>query len=521
MTKHKTKKQRMSGIVDNSSMGLAMSTDMDITRASYIGLRKALNNFIKSSDNEVGIKVDLVNGHRVEGNATYTIKFRDKTNHSGCITYEFKNRGSNYFLNVTCNPTVIVAGRNDLPIIIHEDKAVKKANKPVEVSGKSNSAITTLWYAGRVAYLILEDLLDFEWHSLDRERIQKGDISIHRYQIAWYSNDLGDKRDALMLFLRAIYCGTDATSDYVKDVLGSLGIHGRAWQNSDGNLTIEVLVGKNKYISITLYAKDLDPKCAAIDTDRVQNLIRWDCTLFRAFLNNNKILKLKDFEKKYVELCEKDKYDIGFIRYLANLIQDKLYMKYLINLQVESYKDAVKALNGVKSKRKTTIKKKVGKDEVEVEIAVEEEIVKHWVSYGKSFNTKREFAEHIGISDSTINDALCRIKDKTGLNLEIPRSTHEAVLFNRENATLSMVERGERLLDIKGVSNSAIKRIESVKRDKDNSETFSKLLQNTSMENPFKIRRFTPKSFTRKTFYILNPASYYEKGTNKEPKTGE
>lgn len=474
------KKTRMSGVIDNSSMGLSvgngLGTEMEISRTSYTKLRKCFASAAKHGVTKYNVKFVLVGGHKTEGNATYHLYFVDKTKTVNCIQYEFKKMGGNHFINVSGNPTVMIAGGNDIPILVVGFEY-----------GKYNAPTITLKWLNRIMYAALDELLaefGFKWTGLDKKNLVEGNFDSQRYQIAWYSGDLRDKRTALMLYIRSIYCGMDLTSDRAVNVVADIGLNGRAWPNSEGNLTIEAKSGAvNKYFSLTLYAKDLDPKYSTLETDRVANLIRWDCTLFNSFLRNSKIKKIKDLEARYIETCEKDGYDIGFIYFVSRKIQEQLKIEYLIELNVQDYKQMLKELNGVR-----------GKNEII--------LAEHWLSYGETFDTAAELARHLNMKESTLSDAKKSIAKQTKLDIEIPRTTQEAILDNRERGTLTKEERGELLLDINGKSNKAVKRSVTIERDKKNSETYSKLLKNTDTQGVLRVRRFKPVKIKPANFWI-------------------
>lgn len=476
-----TKKSRMSGVIDHSTMGLSIGTEMEISKSTHTSMRRALKKAVKYGCNEFNVAFKLVNGDSMVGDAVYLLSFFNKNGTENSIRYEFRKQGNNHFLNVSGNPTSMVAGSNDIPILI----------KGFEY-GDFKTAAITFKYLNRLMYAALDTLLKehgFVWEGRDKQRLVDGDISIVQYQIAWYSGDLGDNREDVLQYLRVIYAGQDATQSAVRNVLGDIGIHARVWDNDDGNLTITAYngVSRNKYFSLTLYAKDRDPLYINEKStlQRVSNLIRWDCTLSNSFLYNNKIKKIADLEERYIQQCELNGYDIGFIQYIAEKVHSKLNLNYFISVDHTEYQRLVKYAQDAPKTQ------------------YEQKLCDYWLDvHSLPIESDTDLATKLGIHRQRVAEAKKNLLNR-GLDIAVPRRTLDAILYNRENQMITLEERSEHNMNRHGESSNKVVKIEDKRsRDQGRSKIVSKLLNKTDMQGVMRIRKFNPVKVKPSDFWI-------------------
>ncbi len=469
-----SKKTRMSGVIDHSSMGLNLGTEMELSQGGHASLRRAL---YKASEAGMSafphLSFKLISGHKTKGNATYLLEFPKPNSDDGApvsnhIRYDFKQQGSNYFINVSGNPTCLVTGGNDLPVLIRGHSY-----------NNYNAATITFTYLNRIMYAIFDTLLaeyGFAWAGVDKRRLVNGDIAIQSYQIAWYSGDLAEQRDAVFSFIRAVYGGLDATVDGVINVGKELGLIVRIWDNNDHNLSIEARSGTHRNFSLTLYAKDEEPNYSGSNSERLSKLIRWDCTLNNAFLQNNKIAKIADLEAKYIALCDADGYDVGFIRWISNKVQQKLQLPYMLGLSVEKYTRGLVELEDVRGKHTARL-------------------AQHWLRYGPGVADAPHV--HFGMEKSRYSEAKSALFTLSGIDISIPRSTHEAILENRINATRSRRERGH---NVAGRHNAAVSWSELVERD---TAALARLCSKLDKaDNLIRVRKFAPTKIKTEDFWV-------------------
>lgn len=473
----------MSGVVDHSTMGLALGTELPISQAANFGLRKAMYQ-ASLSTLPYATKFILASGDKKEGNAVYLMEYPIKNGGTNTTRYEFKKTGKNYFLNASGNPTCMAVGANDIPILI----------KGFEY-GDYNTPTITFKYLNRLMYAALDTILEtmgFNWDKYpeDKARLKSGDISIHAYQIAWYSGDLGMDRDTVLRYLRLVYGGQDATLENVGNVMRYLGINARSWDNDEGNLTLSVMSGdKNKYFTLTLYAKDRHPDYMGMaeTQKRVSHLIRWDCTLTNSFLQNNRIKKIKELEDRFVEECNQRGYDIGFIRFVAEKVFEKLKINHILALTNEKYFQMV---HNAENSKKTKYEK----------------IICNWWLNNKTvdmYESDKECAEKLNIQRERFNEAKLEILKRFDIDITIPRVTYEAILYNRENAALSIDERRDHVLNQRGESSNSYVRIERRREvDKNRLEIVANLIREDDINNAAYIRKFSPVKVTPSKFWI-------------------
>lgn len=468
------KKTRISGIVDNSTMGIDIGSEMEISRSTNKLLRKALIQASKSGLGNFKATVKHVSGKVDSDNALFFIeypnKYTKKNAENGNVQYEFKNQGNKFFLNVRGNPTALVSGSNDFPILV----------MGFDYEGL-NRATITFKYMNRMLYAILDTLLagqGFAWEGVDKKRLVDGDISIHRYQIAWYSNDLGEYRDSVCLFLRKVFGALDATEDKVINVGDALGITSRLYENNN-NVTLETRSGDKKYFGLTFYAKDQEPGYKG-DKSRLENLIRWDCTLHYAFLSSNKLRTVSMLEERYTETCEKDGYDIGFIRFLADKVERRLKLPYLLGLSLDKYRRGVAALEDIEGKN-------------------HKRVAKHWLEHGPAFSEDVDAAKFFEMQSSNYNVVKNDLL-KLGIDVSFPRRTHDAILETRLLSMRTTDERSDTVVQRKG-SNKVVPWEELEKRDADLMKQINEALD-TSGKGALKVRRFKPVKMKPDNFWI-------------------
>src|SRR5690606_23182378 len=138
-----------------------------------------------------------------------------------------------------------------------------------------------------------------------------------------------NRRNEVLVFLRKCYSGQNATRYKANNLAAEIGLKINAWENDSGNLTYTSLSGNVKVFGITLYAKDQGPEADKDNSDRLMSLIRFDGTFYDHFLKEHKIKTVVDLERKYEDICDSDGYDIGFVRWLANQVFERLKLEYV------------------------------------------------------------------------------------------------------------------------------------------------------------------------------------------------
>lgn len=459
MKKIKTK-TKISGIVDNSSMGISVNgiadSDMQISKVTEKTLRKGMSH---------SAFFTLVSGVAMTGNSKWMLTITEDCK----IVYEFKSgSGGVTFLNVTGNPTKLMRGSNDIPVLL-KDKEYSK-----------NAALNTFMYANRILYAILEFVpdMEFDW-GVDKKRLLEGDINISRFQLAWYSGDLKNRRNDILRFLRVCYGGLDATKGRVDNLGSGIGINARLWDNHEGNFTLEKRAGKSKMFSITFYSKDDEPDYEGSDKEksRLCNLIRFDCTLMSYFLELNGLKTVRGLEQKYFEVCEKQGYDIGFVRWLADEIYSKINFQYIVKLNLKEYKESLKKLESIIGGKSPN----------------EEKLVRHWIEYGD--NLSSDLAKTIGVNYKNYASFVHSLRDKTGIDVEINRSFHEAVLFNRMISHLTREERADLLMS--SSNNQKIDILENLQSREERLKDIHDIIFSKSAS----IKRLVPKSMRYQDFW--------------------
>lgn len=456
----KKPKTKISGIVDNSSMGIAVNsytdTEMLISKATEKKLRKLIS---KSKF------FTLVSGVAMTGNSKWLLTLDEDCK----VVYEFKigKNGGSTFLNVTGNPTKLMRGSNDIPVLL-KDKRYSK-----------NAALNTFMYANRILYAILEFIPDFkfEW-GVERDRLQLGDINITRFQLAWYSGDLADKRNDVLRFLRTSYGGLNATKGKVENIGTNIEVNTRLWDNHSNNLTMEKKAGNSKEFSITLYSKDEDPTFDG-DKSRLCNLIRFDCTFFSYFFGKVGIKTVRDLEAVYQEKCLEGGYDIGFVRWLANHVYDNLHFRYIVRLSGEKYKESLEKMERIAEDTKALNRSK---------------LARHWLKYGDKLDIKT--AETIGVNKNRLTPYIESIKEKTGIDVTISRSFHEALMLNRRFSHMTYEERADLLMSNSNNQKMDILAALEERDEKSVAEIYSVIFEKSAL-----IKRMVPKTLKYNDFW--------------------
>ena len=135
-----TKKQRLIGIIDNSSYGFSIgSSQMEISQQCEMKIRRMLKACPIAT---------CVEGDELHGNCVYNIDIKEES----LGRYEFKQQGQSRFVNVTTNPSRLASGNNDIPILL------TGTEKMYLRRDDANAALTTFMYLNRLPYILLERL---------------------------------------------------------------------------------------------------------------------------------------------------------------------------------------------------------------------------------------------------------------------------------------------------------------------------------------------------------------------------
>lgn len=478
MAKKTTKKLRMSGVVDHTTMGLNLGTYVELSEGCYKKLRQAMNKANKKGIPSYNADIKRISGVELVGSAIYLLTFLKKNGDTNTIHYEFRESNNDnkttYFMNVSGNPTCLVSGDNDVPVLVKTEMFPEA----------KNTAIRTFMYLNRVMYLVLGTLLkdyEFKWSAEDFKRIMKGDISIKSYQLAWYSADMGNDRAGFFNLLRAGYAALDATKDKVVSAAKAMNLTTRVWDNNDLNLTIEARTNRNKEFSLTFYAKDQEPGSKSKNKERVSQLIRWDCTLNYQFLANKGMKTISEMEEQYIKICDNGTYDASFVKYLSNKVQERIKLPHLLNLTVDSYRESVQKMEELEGKN-------------------EKKISKYWLNHGEIKETEAETAKAIDIKPSRYSSLKPIILEKTGIDITIPRATYAAILESRVLATRTLMERDDYVEAKHTRSNKIVPWQELVERDKEIIINYKKHMEKG--EQFINIRKFSAKTFSDDNIWI-------------------
>lgn len=476
------KKTKLSSILDNSSYGMSIgSSQMEISQKCEKQLRRMLKN---------SPLAHCIEGNELIGNGTFQVQIEDHF----IGRYEFKQQNKNRFLNVTTNPTKLVSGENDIPVLITgcEHMYLRRTD--------ANSVLTTFMFMNRLPYILLERIPSsrpFVWEGEERKSLQNGNINISRYQIAWYSGDLKEQRPDILNYLRLSYGGligsSFSTNKSVRNLASELGLTLTIHDNHDGNITLEKKYKNyNKSFSITLYCKDDNMQSSEKEKNRLSQLIRFDCTLHQAFLEGKKINKLSLLESKYEALCEEKGYDAGFLRWIREDILDTLKFNYLLNLDSENYEQMILAADDVAGKLPRLL-------------------IDKWKDFNTSFGnmTLPEIAQAIKIplqSASNLSAAIQSVYDQTGIDIRISRAYHSNILFNRMTYHMSPDEKDNMVRKNKG--NQRATPEELIERDLKKLEKLRRVL---NTEGGLLIRKFKPHKINVEKLWVLQKIQEFER----------
>lgn len=333
-------KRRLTTIFDKTSsgtstanmfVGLDIALNKDIAkklkRCMRDNARKFSNNILqRDASLQVKPLVHFVDG---SGEDMYLWIPTDKAGNVSQLRYSFKEQGSHVFLNVSCNPSIIAVGSNTQPIIMQGMDLVEGAQ-----------------FQYLLPFTILEDILDFQWKGKAAISLRPENVSTPQIQLAMYSGDLGDSRNDILRFIRAIYCSIDRTKDG-KTFVGAnlLGISGVAHDNHDNNVTLQVKnPSGHRLMSVSFYCKD-DSLSSLEKEDMSQNVIdglgkriRLDITLYNYFLANyGKMNNLQGFLDKYAEKIGESETDEAFGFWIRNLIMDRIKLPSILRLKRVKY----------------------------------------------------------------------------------------------------------------------------------------------------------------------------------------
>ena len=465
-----SKNTQLAGVTDHSTMGLNIGTEMPVSKECFNSLKKAMHKASQAGLLRGHIRYEIIANNQEKGLTAYRMHFIEKSGKNNMIVYDFFKKGNNYFINVSGNPSKLIIGANDVPALVIGSFYEQDYN----------AATVTFKYMNRVMYSIQDDLLadfGFSWTGKDKRNLVDGIINITSYQIAWYSGNLGEERQNLLNYLRVVYGSLDSTTHSVRPAAAAIGLNTFVWDNSEGNLTIQARSGIEKLFSLTWYTKDGEPDYSGENSARLEKLIRWDCTFNGRFLQNKGIRTVKTLEEKYIQLCDKSSYDVGFIKFLANNVIERIKLNYLLSVTSDGYRKLLASLEGIKGK-------------------YEKMIVDNWLNYGKTFENFVEAAEHFGISDKNrprYTDAVKSLKG-LGLDIEIPRTYIESTLFARFN---SQITREERSHVVTGSYNRTPGWNELAERDTAYADNIN------NRDSLVKVRKFKPTKVKPSNFWIL------------------
>lgn len=405
-------KTRITGIIDQSSFGLSSSTELEIDKTIARQLRKAV----------IG-----QTGHqwlRSSGEDTF---YLNDVNGANYAVYQVKVSNNRLFLNVTGNPTRMLSGRNDFPVLL------------TGVSG--NAALETFKFGLRLPYLILEKLPSsepFVWPREYRKMIDAGNFSVTQLQLAWYSADLGESRDTVLKYLRSVYAGGVGHS--TKTLASLINITATKFDNGmdNYNLSLQSKVGKNKSFTLVLYAKDksnleLNKEAEEEDDIRVNSRIRFDCTLFGTYLRQINAGKVNDLERLFQLKCEEDSYDIGFYKWLTNRIYNRLKLNVMLTLNSDTFFPTLASIREYVAENLTG-----GKKEVKAKM------LQAWLT--KSFSTGEEWANEAGVSHISVKRSQSILEEEYGMDFMVPYELYLHSISNLANLCMTNAD-VERLMD--------------------------------------------------------------------------
>ncbi|QIG70284.1 hypothetical protein EVB87_184 [Rhizobium phage RHph_N28_1] len=462
-------KTRISGLVDTSSWGaLLASTELEITKQSEKGIRRMMcgSQYFR-----------LHSGDETYGNSIWYFIVTDKNGEEQTLArYEFKTNGQRVFLNASGNPTMMIAGINDVPVLVLGFDKYK------------NAVASTFKFCNRLVYAIFDFIpssAPFKWKGTDLKNFQDGNINIKQIQFAWYSGDLGAHRTRVMNFLRMCYGGTGGTEGVVKNLTRALRLKSTIFDDSEGNMSIEAKYGSRNEFLLTLYMKDRHPDYTGENKRRLENLIRFDCSFRYDFLESNRIKSVADLEKRYEELCDEGGYDIGFYKWLSSQIVDRLKLDYIINLNSATYTAMLDACESV-----------TGKNEVNM--------IDHWMKFNE-FTGAKEIAEALGFNETAYKRYLRSVMDQTGLDLTISRDYHEGMISGRMEKMMTREERAAKVKNRK--SNQTVTDEELRKRDFANAQELAGIDKSEGIildkKGVLRLRKMKPRKIHRDKLYVL------------------
>jgi hypothetical protein len=339
-------------IADKSATGMTQSLKMQVDKDDWVGLIKAMR---KGVINPIGgVSVMEVSYVKEDGGkettAHYQVSFLKGDGSETSAHYKFVRSNQNYFLNVSCNPTILAIGGNTFPALITGAK---------EYEGK-HPAHSSFMALNRLAFDILGKR-GFKAVVSDKfwQRVLDGDILIHDLQLACYSKDLGENRDLVMIAIRKLLGGQinlrEANGRSISASLSSLlNTRFTAFDNDRCNFSFTSMSGGAKEFNLTCYRKDKyleleemtravakkGPAYSEIESEgsreamrRVEGSIRFDLTLSRYWLERSlKISTVADLERVYFEKCEEAGYDSGFMNFIMNEIFARLKLTSLLSV---------------------------------------------------------------------------------------------------------------------------------------------------------------------------------------------
>lgn len=427
-------KIKRSVVIDKTSTGTSFSTGVDIELAKEVAikLRKAIKrNIDKYADNLIP-KVDGTSGFTqkhpivhfssggsdtLRGNATFFLNIPilvGSTWEVTSIQYVLKEKGGSVFLSASSNPSIIAAGDNIVPVCFASMDIVE------------NHA-----YQLALPFLIIEDVVDFKWSGKAKRAIRPENIRLNSLEFAIYTGDLGEQRNAFLLFLRDVYASVNATSDKgSRNGASLLGIEARIHDNHPTNITITSKSGPNKYFGATFYCKE---DISDNQHTKLIPRIRIDIRLYPQFLKNHNIATVATYCAKLQELASRNE-DTEFAFWLRDLVISAMHLPTILNLNRTAFYNLLQDLEDD------------CKPGGSYHNTVAAKLVALWLSSDICYLSNKELAAKCETSESTAARAKAklaiRLKD-VGADLSTPLEFIEHALYIGACSSLTVDQRRE------------------------------------------------------------------------------
>lgn len=451
-------KQKRTVIVDKMNTGTNFVTGMSIelAKATAKELRKAISkNIEKHKDN-------LVPRNNGEGwcqkEPIVHFSYRDKDSARDSLTvndtfylnipvkkgeewevtsiqYTLRERGNSVLLQASSNPSVIAAGSNAVPVVIagmniiecHEFQLLLPFHAITAVSG-------------------------FEWKGKAANSIRPENVRIQTLEFALYTGNLGDKRDAFLLFLRTLFGTADATTDGVRNGGHVLGISAVMHENHDGNISLTVKNAQHRYFSITYYCKDEALEVGEVTDatlDGLSKRVRMDIRLHGKFLDNNGLATVASYVSKLTELVGDSNDDAALGFWLRDHVLGRLHIGDALRIRRIPFYRLLDDLS----------------EDVSHGDYCDDDVTKGlldlWLNDKLHLKSVRQLAQELNTSEKTVKRRMATLNarlEEAGVSLSVPLGFLEHALYSGATASLSKEERREmnRLRDDAG-SNKIVK----------------------------------------------------------------